>query len=164
MVSGAGRIHCTWCGAVVTGGRRFCAACGKPVVEDDEDKEYRDDDFVPAGVGAPYARTVYRPATRSRDALDATSERERSPGLLARSGSALAAVVAIPLGLIMIVVSTVLPILLVLALIMGPGDTLNMVRAWIPGSGGETRIGTCEGFDDWFQASNDRGNTLYARA
>lgn len=39
-MSATNRIHCTWCGAVVVGGRQFCAACGRPVAEpefDDED-------------------------------------------------------------------------------------------------------------------------------
>src|SRR5688500_12353401 len=35
-----GKVHCTWCGAVVVGGRKYCAACGHAVAEpefDDED-------------------------------------------------------------------------------------------------------------------------------
>lgn len=45
------KIYCTWCGAPVVGGRRFCASCGNPIeedhFEDDEDDEL--DAPVPQG-------------------------------------------------------------------------------------------------------------------
>lgn len=156
----ARRVHCTWCGAVATGGRRFCAVCGKPVAEDDDedDEDYDGLDYASA---PEVTRSYYRASNPSRNGRD--TESERPHGLLSRLGGGLAAVVAIPLALIMVVVSTAPPILVVLALIMGPGDTWSMLRSWVPGSGGEAGSGACEGFDDWFDASNERGNRLYAR-
>lgn len=120
MVSGTGRIHCTWCGAVVTGGRRFCGACGQPVDERDTDDD------------APEAEARAAPAQSQKfftDALDV--EKDQSQGLMGKLGSGLATAVGIPLaivlGLISIVISTALPILIIVALIMGPGDTWNML-------------------------------------
>ncbi len=121
--------------------------------EDDEDDAQR-------GVSAP---TFTRPPKLFADVLDV--EEEPSQGLRAKLGTGLISVVAIPLalvvGLISIVISTALPILLILALVKGPGDMWNMVRAWVPGSVGGYESAACEGFVEWFNASNSRGDRLY---
>lgn len=154
MVTSAGKAHCTWCGAVITGGRRFCGACGQAVDEDADDDE---------------PRTVYRPVPPQsqklfKDALDV--EQDQSPGMLGKLGRGLATAVGVPLaivlGLISVVVSTALPILIILALIIGPVDTWNRIRAWVPEFGDETDNTACEGFNDWLNSSNERGNELYA--
>ncbi len=154
MVTSAGKAHCTWCGAVITGGRRFCGACGEAVDEDADDDE---------------PRTVYRPASPQspklfKDALDV--EQDQSPGVLGRLGRGLATAVGVPLAIVLalisFVISTALPILIVVALFIGPGDTWNMVRAWIPGSGGEEGRGDCEGFEDWYEASSARAERVHA--
>lgn len=104
MVTSAGKAHCTWCGAVITGGRRFCGACGQPVNDQD------------AGDDGP--QTMFGPApTQSqklfKDALDA--EQDQSQGLMGKLGSGLAAAVGIPLaivlGLISILTNTALPLI-----------------------------------------------------
>lgn len=150
MATSAGKAHCTWCGAVITGGRRFCAACGEPVVEDDDDDE-------------PEARAWAAPAQSQKfftDALDV--EKDQSQGLMGKLGSGLATAVGIPLaivlGLISIVISTALPVLVVMALIMGPGDTWDMVSAWIPGRGNDNLA--CAGFDDWYEKSAERSQQV----
>lgn len=92
---------------------------------------------------------------------DSGDDVESSSGVLASIGTALAGILAVPLAVIMVVVSTALPILIVVGLFMGPSDTWSMLRSWIPGAE-ETEATGCEGFEDWMNSSNQRASELYA--
>lgn len=83
------------------------------------------------------------------------SDSERSPGLIERFLTWAGLIIAIPVGLLLSLLSAALPILVVVALFMGPSDTWDMVQRWIPGSSsGESA--TCAGFKSWYNASADR--------
>jgi hypothetical protein len=119
-----------------------------------------DDEHDVSGYGYPLstmsARTANSSRQQFRDALDA--EPEKPQGLIGKLASAVGMAIAIPLALLVGLIGTVLPILVVVGLFMGPSDTWNMVRAWIPGSGSESAA--CEGFDDWYSASADRSQRI----
>lgn len=87
-------------------------------------------------------------------------EDDSGSGVLSKIETALAGIVAVPLALIMVVVSTALPILIVVGLFMGPSDTWNMLRSWVPGAE-EAEAAGCEDFEGWMNASNQRANELY---
>ena len=88
-------------------------------------------------------------------------EDESGSGVLSKIGTALAGIVAVPLALVMVLVSTALPILIVLGLLMGPSDTWNMLRSWVPGAE-EAEAAGCEAFEDWMNDTNLRASDLYA--
>jgi hypothetical protein len=71
-------------------------------------------------------------------------------------------VIAIPVMIVLALVSTALPVLMAMALFMGPGDTWDKVSAWIPGMGEGSESVACQGFDDWNDASNERADRLTA--
>lgn len=158
-MAGAGKVHCTWCGAVVSGGGRFCASCGQPVDEHfvDDEEDYDAVDYGPGSVGT---MSLNRPRSTLTDARN--TERDESEGLLGKLASALGTLIAVPLGLLAAVISFAIPILIVFALLAGPGDTWRMLSAWVPGSGGDAERSGCADFDDWFDVSNERGSRLYA--
>lgn len=143
MSTATSEVYCTWCGDAVTGGRRFCSSCGRRV-----DGE--------GGVDRVKHPSVSRTPEPSRW-VDAPVDGVEQTGLRRVVGKMLGSVgmaVAIPVMVILSLLSTAVPLLIVVALFMGPGDTWTMVRAWVPGSGGENAA--CAGFDDWYQASADR--------
>lgn len=85
---------------------------------------------------------------------------EKQPGLLSKVGNGLAAIVAIPLMIVMSLIGLVLPLLFIAALAWGPSETWDRVQAWIPRGGGEVEAAGCEGFDEWVQGTDDRGQEL----
>jgi hypothetical protein len=89
-----------------------------------------------------------------------TAESEKSGRLADKLASGIGVIVAIPLAIIAFIVSTALPILVVVALFKGPGDTIDMVQAWIPGVGGESA--TCDGLDDWYAVTTEREDRVAA--
>jgi hypothetical protein len=110
------------------------------------------------------SQATYRPAASQSPNITKdvpTVNTKPFQGVMNKMGTGLAAVVAIPLALLSIVISTALPILIVIALFKGPGDTWNMVRAWVPGSGDGDGSAACEGFDDWFSSSDTRASEAY---
>src|SRR5699024_7899636 len=83
-----------------------------------------------------------------------TSETEEPQGIFWKLVGAVGVVIAIPLAIIVTVVSTALPLLVVVAFFMGPGDTWDMMKSWIPGSTGENAA--CSEFKGWYNASAKR--------
>ena len=87
------------------------------------------------------------------------NEEGKSRRALGALGTVAGVVVGIPLVLIWAILSIALPILIIVALVMGPGDSWNMVKAWVPGIGDqeESEREACQGYGNWLAAANERG-------
>ncbi len=92
---------------------------------------------------------------------DEERKRRRALGVL---GTVAGGVVGIPLVLIWTILSIALPILVIGALVMGPGDSWKMVKAWVPGMSAEeeSESEACRGYRDWLSAANERGGRAVA--
>jgi hypothetical protein len=150
-MTAADRVYCKWCGTAVTGGGLFCPSCGREVEKPEaastaQRTTYHAASYAPAYSGV----SATPPATVAAE--------EESQGLFGRLASVFGHGIAFVLALIVGLIGTVLPILIVVALFMGPGDTWEMVRGWIPGGGNDNPA--CEGFDDWYEESADRSHRL----
>lgn len=139
-------VHCTWCGEALFGAGRFCAACGSPVETNKR-------------LSTIQPKTVDRP---QRALTEQVNENDGgSLSRLARLRSALSLLIIVPVALAVMIVSTALPILLVVALLRGPTDTWQMLGDWVPSFGDAATSEDCEGFPEWLSDRNERGDRAY---
>jgi len=90
-----------------------------------------------------------------------SEEQERTreqaePGFL--TGTILGIIVGIPMALLSLVVSLGLPVLVVMALLLGPSATWAKLQAWTPGH--DEVSSACQGFDAWDRESQERGDAF----
>lgn len=130
-------VYCKWCGTLVTGGGLFCPSCGREV----EDLE-----------------TARQTTYRAHMSSPREDESEESSGQFAKLSGVFARGVALVIALFVTLIGTALPLLIVVALFIGPGDTWDAIRGWMPGGGNDNAA--CAGFANWYEDSADRSQQL----
>ncbi len=119
----------------------------------------------PVQAPRPVTSATATPAPLFKD-FDRVPEVEEGKGRrrLGVLGQLAGAIVGIPLVLIWTVFSLALPILVISAFLVGPADTWDALKAWIPGGNEEEENGSeaCTGYLDWLTAANERGGRAVA--